>query len=77
MARADAISVEGIVIEALPNKTYRVELANGHRLLAFIAGKARRNLNQFVVGQQVMLELSPFDLSQGRIIHKNQQDLTV
>ena len=77
MARADAISVEGIVIEALPNKTYRVELANGHRLLAFIAGKARRNLHQFVVGQQVMLELSPFDLSQGRIIHKNQQDLTV
>ena len=67
MAREDAISVEGIVIEVLPNKTYRVELANGHRLLGFVAGKVRRNLHQFSVGQKVMLELSPFDLSEGRI----------
>ena len=67
MAREDAISVEGIVVEVLPNKTYRVELANGHRLLGFVAGKAKRNLYQFDVGQKVKLELSPFDLSEGRI----------
>jgi translation initiation factor IF-1 len=68
MAREDAISVEGIVIEALPNKTYRVELANGHRLLAFIAGRARFNFVQVAVGERVALELSPYDLSKGRIV---------
>jgi translation initiation factor IF-1 len=67
MARTDAFEVEGVVVEALPNKTYRVELANGHRLLAFVAGKARSTFSR-AAGQTVKLKLSPFDLSEGRII---------
>jgi translation initiation factor IF-1 len=63
-----AIKVEGVVLEALPNKTYRVELANGHRLLAYITGKARLAFARFAPGERVNLELSPFDLSEGRII---------
>ena len=68
MAGTAAIKVEGLVVEALPNTTYRVELANGHRLLAFVAGKARRELTRFALGDKVRLELSPYDLSEGRIV---------
>ena len=72
MARADAIEVEGIVVEALPNRTYRVELANGHRLLAFVAGRAKLRHARFAPGQKVRLELSPYDLSEGRIVTETQ-----
>lgn len=68
MARADAFKVEGIVIEALANKTYRVELANGHRLLGFIAGKAKAAGLRLNPGDKVNLKLSPYDLSEGRIV---------
>ena len=68
MARTDAFKVEGIVLEALANKTYRVELANGHRLLAFVAGKAKAEVARFTPGDKVNLELSPYDLSEGRIV---------
>ena len=68
MARTDAFKVEGIVLEALANKTYRVELANGHRLLAFVAGKAKAQVARFTPGDKVNLELSPYDLSEGRIV---------
>ncbi len=68
MAGEGAIKVEGVVLEALPNKTYRVELANGHRLLAFVAGKARLSFARLVPGARVKLEMSPYDLSEGRII---------
>jgi len=68
MAREDAIKVEGFVVEALPNKTYRVELANGHRVLAFVAGKARMSFLRLAPGEKVLLEMSPYDLSEGRII---------
>lgn len=68
MARADAIEVEGIVVEALPNTTYRVELANGHRLVAFVTGKARLGFPRLVPGEKVRLEMSPYDLSEGRIV---------
>jgi translation initiation factor IF-1 len=67
MPRADAIEVEGVVVEVLPNKTYRVELANGHRVLAFVSGRARLNFVRFALGDKVNLEMSPYDLSQGRI----------
>jgi translation initiation factor IF-1 len=67
MARTDAFKVEGIVLEALANGTYRVELANGHQLLGFVAGRARSRLIQFVPGDRVSLSLSPYDLSEGRI----------
>jgi translation initiation factor IF-1 len=68
MPRADAIEVEGVVVEVLPNKTYRVELVNGHRVLAFVSGRGRLNLVRFALGDKVNLEMSPYDLSQGRIL---------
>ena len=68
MAGTDAFKVEGVVVEALPNKTYQVELANGHRLRAFVAGKARRSFAGLAPGDKVKLQLSPYDLSSGRIL---------
>jgi len=67
MAREDAFKVEGIIVEALPNGTYQVGLSNGHRLLGFVTGKAR-SVFRGQPGQKVMLQLSPYDLSQGRIL---------
>ncbi len=67
MARTDAFKVEGIVLESLANKTYRVELANGHRLLAFVAGKRKHSV-RLAPGDKVNLVLSPYDLSEGRIV---------
>jgi len=55
-------------VEALPNKTYRVELVNGHRVLAFVPGRARLQFVRFAIGDKVKLEMSPYDLSQGRIM---------
>lgn len=68
MAGAGGFQVEGVVREALPNGTYRVELANGHRLLAFVAGRARQNFAGLAAGDKVKLQLTPYDLSQGRIL---------
>jgi translation initiation factor IF-1 len=68
MAGTDAFQVEGVVTEAMPNGTYRVELANGHRLLAFVAGRARQQLVRLAAGEKVKLQLTPYDLSQGRIL---------
>ena len=68
MAGADAFQVEGVVLEALPNGTYRVELANGHRLLGFVAGRARPGKLGYASGARVKLNLTPYDLSSGRIL---------
>ena len=68
MAGTDAFKVEGVVVEALPNKTYRVELANGHRVLAFVAGRARLAFPGLAPGDKVTLQLTPYDLSAGRIL---------
>jgi translation initiation factor IF-1 len=68
MAGADAFQVEGVIIEVLANRTYRAELANGHQLSAFVAGKAKWTAPRLMVGQKVRLQLSPYDLSQGRIL---------
>ena len=67
MAGKDAFTVEGVVIEARPNHTYRVELANGHRLLAFVAGGKQRFAG-LAPGDRVTLQLTPYDLSVGRIL---------
>ena len=67
MARADAIDVEGKVVEALPNAMFRVELENGHKILAHISGKMRMNYIRILPGDHVKVELSPYDLSRGRI----------
>jgi translation initiation factor IF-1 len=72
MARAGAFEVEGLVVEVLSDRTCRVELANGHRLLAFVTGKARMSFVRMAPGDRVRLELSPFDLSEGRIIEETQ-----
>jgi translation initiation factor IF-1 len=64
----DAFKVEGRVTEALPNGTYRAELKNGHRLTAFVAGKAKKQFAGLKAGDKVTLQLTPYDLSTGRII---------
>ena len=75
MARTDAIEVEGTVVETLPSGLYRMELANGHRLLAHFGRKNRVNPVLLKPGDKVMLELSPFDLSKGRIIISNEKQI--
>lgn len=72
MAREGAIEAEGAVVEVLSEGTYRVQLANGHQLVAFAAGKARRGFARPRPGEKVRLELSPYDLSVGRIIVKKE-----
>jgi len=68
MAGENAFLVEGRVIEVLPNGTWRAELKNGHRLTAFVAGKAKKNFAGLKSGDMVKLQLTPYDLSAGRII---------
>jgi translation initiation factor IF-1 len=68
MAGKDAFQVEGRVIEAMPNGTYCAELENGHRLTAFVAGRAKKNFAGLKPGDKVKLQLTPYDLSVGRIL---------
>jgi translation initiation factor IF-1 len=70
MAKAGVIEVEGVVKEALPNTTFRVELENGHEILAHTSGKMRMNYIRILPGDKVKLELSPYDLTRGRIIYR-------
>ncbi len=67
MAKEDVIEVEGTVVEALPNTNFKVELENGHQILAHISGKLRMNYIKILPGDKVKLELSPYDLTRGRI----------
>lgn len=67
MSKEDVIEVEGTVTEALPNATFKVELANGHIILAHVSGKLRMNYIRIVPGDKVTVEMSPYDLSKGRI----------
>ena len=68
MAGEEAFRVEGRVMESLPNGTLRAELANGHRLTAFVAGRAKKNFAGLKTGDRVKLQLTPYDLSAGRIL---------
>ncbi|HEY78508.1 MAG TPA: translation initiation factor IF-1 [Dehalococcoidia bacterium] len=70
MAKKEAIEVEGIVVEPLPNGMFRVELPNGHKVLAHISGKIRMHYIKIVPGDKVLIELSPYDLSRGRITYR-------
>jgi translation initiation factor IF-1 len=72
MAKEDAIEVEGTVLEPLPNAMFRVELANGHKVLAHISGKMRMHYIRILPGDKVTVELSPYDLTRGRIIFRAQ-----
>ena len=67
MAKEDAIEVDGVVQEALPNAMFRVELENGHEVLAHISGKLRMNFIKILPGDKVTVQMSPYDLTQGRI----------
>jgi translation initiation factor IF-1 len=67
MAKEDVIEVEGTVLEPLPNAMFRVELENGHKVLAHISGKLRMHFIRIVPGDKVTVELSPYDLTRGRI----------
>ena len=67
MSKEDVIEIEGTVIEALPNAMFQVELANGHKILAHVSGKLRMNYIRIVPGDKVTVEMSPYDLSKGRI----------
>ena len=71
MPKEEAIQVEGTVVEALPNAMFRVELENGHRLLAHVAGKMRMHFIRILPGDKVTVEMSPYDLARGRITFRN------
>ena len=70
MSKQDVIEVEGTVVEALPNAMFQVELENGHRVLAHISGKLRQNFIRILPGDKVTVELSPYDLTRGRITYR-------
>jgi translation initiation factor IF-1 len=70
MAKDDVIEVEGTVIEPLPNAMFRVELENGHKILAHVSGKIRMNYIRILPGDRVTIELSPYDLTRGRITYR-------
>ena len=67
MSKNDVIEVEGTILEKLPNATFKVELENGHQILAHISGKLRMNFIRIIPGDKVMIEMSPYDLTKGRI----------
>ena len=71
MPKSDMIEIEGVVTEKLPNTMFQVELVNGHKVLAHISGKLRQNFIRILPGDKVTLELSPYDLTKGRIIWRD------
>ena len=70
MPKEEAIKVDGTIIETLPNATFRVELENGHKVLAHISGKMRMHFIKILPGDKVTVELSPYDLTRGRITYR-------
>ena len=71
MSKTDVIEIEGVVVEKLPNAMFKVELENGHSVLAHISGKLRMNFIKILPGDKVTLEMSPYDLSKGRIVWRD------
>ena len=70
MPKKEAIEVEGTIVEPLPNAMFRVELPNGHRVLAHVSGKMRMHYIKILLGDRVLIELSPYDLNRGRITYR-------
>ena len=70
MAKQDALQVEGTVVETLTNAMFRVELTNGHKVLAHVSGKMRMHFIRILPGDKVTVELTPYDLSKGRIVYR-------
>jgi translation initiation factor IF-1 len=73
MAKEGAIEVEGVVTETMPNAMFRVELQNGHKVLAHISGKMRMHFIKILPGDTVVVELSPYDLARGRIVYRGKK----
>ena len=71
MAREDHIEMEGVIVDTLPNTTFRVELENGHIVTAHISGKMRKNYIRILTGDKVKVELTPYDPSKGRIVYRS------
>ena len=71
MSKTDVIEIEGVVVQKLPNAMFKVELENGHIVLAHISGKLRMNFINILPGDKVTLEMSPYDLSKGRIVWRD------
>ena len=71
MSKTDVIEIEGVVVEKLPNAMFKVELENGHIVLAHISGKLRMNFIKILPGDKVTLEMSPYDLSEGRTVWRD------
>lgn len=71
MSKDDVIEVEGTVVEKLPNTVFKVELANGHQIIAHISGKLRMNFIRIIPGDKVLVEMSPYDLTKGRIVWRD------
>ena len=71
MSKADVIEIEGTVVEKLPNAMFQVELENGHQILATVSGKIRKNYIRILTGDKVTVEMTPYDLSKGRIIFRS------
>ena len=76
MSKTDVIEIEGVVVEKLPNAMFKVELENGHIVLAHISGKLRMNFIKILPGDKVTLEMSPYDLSKGRIVWRDKKNST-
>jgi translation initiation factor IF-1 len=70
MAKEEAIQMEGVVVETLPNTMFRVELENGHKIIAHISGKMRKHYIRIMTGDAVTVELTPYDLEKGRIVYR-------
>ncbi len=68
--KEETIQVEGIVVEALPNTTFKIKLDNGHTIMAYISGRMRKNYIRILPGDRVTVELTPYDLTKGRIIYR-------
>ena len=71
MAKDDIIEMKGKVLELLPNATFRIELENGHKIIAYTSGKMRKNRIKVLVGDEVTVEISPYDLTKGRVSHRH------
>ncbi len=70
MAKSDVVEMEGVIVDTLPNTMFRVELSNGHVVTAHISGKMRKNYIRILTGDKVKVELTPYDLSKGRIVYR-------
>lgn len=71
MSKDDILEFKGIIVELLPNATFAVELENGHKIIAYTSGKMRKNRIRVLVGDEVTIEMTPYDLTKGRVTHRH------